>query len=93
MLQLNLNGKVTSNLIKDEQRIDISSDLHQIETPIHILASRFDDHAPVEELQFIYNNVSSTNNNFIGLLVQDITFFFDEPVELRRVVNEFCEAL
>lgn len=92
-LQYDLNDKVASKLIKDEQRVDISSDLDQIQTPILILASRFDDQAPAEELQFIYNSISSSNKQFYLFANAGHNVFLDEPVELRRVVKEFCEAL
>lgn len=88
-LQFNLNDEVASVLIKDEQRFDLSADLDKITIPTLMIAARFDDQAPAEELQFIFETLGSTDKHFE--LFQDAghNVFLDKPQEFRQTVSDF----
>ena len=92
-IQFDLNDKISSALIKDEQRYDLSTELYKIDLPVLIIAARFDDQAPAEELEFIYDNITSPGKQFHLFQNAGHNVFLDEPAAFRELVRDFCLSI
>ena len=92
-IQYNLNDEISSALIKDDQRYNISAELYKIDLPVLIIAARFDDQAPAEELTFIYDNITSSSKQYHLFENAGHNVFLDEPAAFRELVKDFCVSI
>lgn len=92
-LQYDLNDEVASALINDEIKTNITNDLHKIKLPTLLIGARFDDQAPLEELQFVFDHLGSPQKKFIKFAEAGHNVFLDEPDGFRTEVRDFCQQL
>ena len=92
-LQYEYNDEVADKLMADEQRYDLSTSLNKIDKPTLIVAARYDDQAPAEELTFIFNEIGSTQKQFRLFNNSGHNVFLDEGEEFRKAVKEFCKTM
>lgn len=92
-LQYELNDEVASALIQDEIKTNIMNDFDQITLPTLMIGSRFDDQAPLEELQYIFDGLGSSQKQFEIFPDAGHNVFLDDPVGFRNVVRDFCLGL
>lgn len=88
-----LDGQVGDALSADEQRTNILPDLDLITMPSLILAGEFDDIAPVEELTYVFENMSSDHKQLHVFEMAGHDPTFDQPIEFQQVVTRFVAEL
>lgn len=89
-LQYAYNDEVASALIHSEQEFNIADDLVKIEKPVLIIGARFDDQAPLEELEFIFDRLGSVDKTYRVFNDAGHNVFLDDREGFREAVKEFC---
>jgi pimeloyl-ACP methyl ester carboxylesterase len=85
------NDEVASMIIEDEKQTNIMGELSRIEVPALILSGRFDDQAPPQEMEYIYENVGSEIKEIHIFESAGHNNYLDVPEEFYQEVRSFCE--
>lgn len=89
-LQYDYNDEVSSALIKTEQAFNLAEDFGRIDKPVLMIGARFDDQAPLEELQFVFDRIGSVDKTYRVFNDAGHNVFLDDRDGFRLAVKEFC---
>jgi pimeloyl-ACP methyl ester carboxylesterase len=84
-------GTVEDQLNASTSSYDMVGKLPAVNQPVLIFTGRHDDVCPPEELEYIYNTISSTDKTMY--IIQDAGHesFNDQPEEFRNIINDFVD--
>ena len=91
-LDIKFNDKITDALLQSEQQLSILDDLGQISRPTLFFGSFYDNQAPLEELQYVYDKISSERKEFLIYENAGHYLFVVEPERFAADVKGFTDS-